>query len=66
MDDFTLIDEGSILLLQPNTPEAEAWSHEHIGINAGYQPYWPTVVIEGRFLAPVLQGILDEGLTVSR
>jgi hypothetical protein len=64
--DFTIQDEGSILLLTPHTELAHDWIHEHIGRNNGYQPYFPTIVIERRYVSDILDGIDSAGLAVSR
>jgi hypothetical protein len=64
--DFTLRDEGSILLLTPRTEPARNWIDEHIGPTNGYQPYYPTIVIEPRYLQPVLDGIAEAGLEARR
>ena len=64
--DFTIRDEGSILLLTPHTEPAHDWIHEHIGRNNGYQPYFPTIVIERRYVSDILGGIDSAGLAVSR
>ncbi len=60
--DFTIRDEGSILLLTPHTDPARNWIHENIGPTNGFQPYYPTIVIEPRYLQPVLEGIAEAGL----
>jgi hypothetical protein len=60
--DFTVRNEGSILLLTPLNEPARTWIHEHIGRNNGFQRYYPTIVIEPRYLAPILEGIRDSGL----
>ena len=62
--DFTIRDEGSILLLTPHTEPARSWIHKNIGRDNGFQPYYPIVVIEPRYLAPILEGIRDSGLEV--
>jgi hypothetical protein len=62
--DFRLQNEGSVVLLHPLTPNAVAWVNEHIGPHNGYQPQWPSVLIEPRYLEPILQGIADAGLGV--
>jgi hypothetical protein len=64
--DFTIRDEGSILLLTPHTEPARSWIHEHIGPDNGYQPYFPTIVIERRYVYDILDGIDSAGLAVSR
>ena len=66
MADFTVIHDGSVSLLRPNTSAAEAWVEENIGEDNGYQPYWPTVVIERNYLDDILYGLQDEGLVWER
>lgn len=63
--DFTIRDEGSILLLTPHTEPARDWINEHIGRDNGYQPYFPTIVIERRYVEPILGGIRESGLEVA-
>lgn len=63
--DFSIRDEGSILLLTPQTEPAREWIDTHIGPDNGYQPYFPTIVIERRYVAAILEGIRDSGLTLS-
>ena len=62
--DFHLRHEGSIVLLNPISPRAVEWVSEFIGQDNGYQPLYPSVLIESRFLEPILQGIADAGLVV--
>lgn len=64
MADFTLTDGGSVLLLKPSNDAAEEWLSDHIGEDNGYQPYWPTVVIETRYVEAILEGITDDGFEV--
>jgi len=63
--DFILENHGSIFLLRPQNERAVAWVDERIGSNNGYQPYFPTVVIEHRFVADILAGIRSDGLGVA-
>jgi len=62
--DFRAENYGSIFLLRPLTTAAREWVNEHIGQDNGYQPYWPTVVIEPRYVEPILTGLRNDGLTV--
>jgi hypothetical protein len=62
--DFTIRDEGSLVLLSPCTEPARNWIADHIGPDNGYQPYYPTIVVEPRYLAPILEGIRESGLTL--
>lgn len=60
--DFSLQDEGSISILFPLTPAAELWVAKHLPADA---IFWTGgVVIEHRFVAPIVAGILDDGLEV--
>jgi len=62
--DFLLENHGSIFLLKPQTPSAISWVEEHIGQDNGYQPYWPSCVVEHRYIADIVAGIQDHGLAV--
>ena len=62
--DFCLEDHGSILLLRPLPDAAEEWVDENIGEGNGFQPYRPTVVIEPRYVADILEGARLDGLAV--
>jgi hypothetical protein len=64
--DFTIRDEGSILLLTPRTESAREWIDTYIGPDNGYQPYYPTVVIEPRYCGAILEGIREAGLEARR
>jgi hypothetical protein len=46
--DFSVRDEGSLILLTPLSSSAREFVEERIGPGNGFQPYWPTVVIEIR------------------
>ena len=63
--DFTIQNEGSIFLLQPHSFAARAWVDKHIGQGNGYQPYWPTVLVEHRYVVDIVDGIQADGLTVA-
>ena len=62
--DFTVRNEGSIVLLHPHTAAAREWAEENISAE-GYQPMWPTVVMEPRYTEAVLAGITDAGLEIA-
>jgi predicted NodU family carbamoyl transferase len=64
--DFILENHGSILLLRPQNENAIAWLNQNIGSGNGFQPYWPTIVVEHRYIWAILVGIRDDGLEVSR
>lgn len=63
--DFTVQNEGSIILLHPDTELAVHWVEDNIGQANGYQPCWPTVLIEPRYVCDILDGIQADGLTVA-
>jgi hypothetical protein len=62
--DFAVENHGSIFLIKPLTPSATSWIEEHIGQDNGYQPYFPTVVVEHRYIADIVAGIQNDGLAV--
>ncbi len=62
--DVTVVDQGSIVMLYPQTSEGVAWIDEHIGQENGCQPYYPTVVCEHRFADNVIDGMIGDGLAV--
>jgi hypothetical protein len=63
--DFSLRDEGSLILLTPLSPFAHEFVEERIGSDNGFQPYWPTVVIERRYAQAILEGVIAEGMVMS-
>jgi hypothetical protein len=62
--DFVVESHGSIFLVKPLTHSATSWIEEHIGQDNGYQPYFPTVVVEHRYIADIITGIQSDGLAV--
>jgi len=63
--DFTVENHGSIFLLKPQNNRAVDWVHQRIGQKNGFQPYFPTVVVEQRYIADIVSGIRNEGWVVS-
>lgn len=60
--DFLLQDQGTMAVLFSLTDEAVAWVDEHLPPNP---IYWTGgVVVEHRYVAPIVAGILDDGLEV--
>ncbi len=62
--DIQTENHGSIILLRPLTDAAISWVNEHIGSDNGYQPYWPTVLAEPRYVTEIVLGAHRDGLTV--
>ena len=60
--DFQLIRQSTIVLLEPLTDVARAWTEEHIPADA--TRFAPAIVIEHRYIADVAAGIERDGLTV--
>jgi len=63
--DFELQNHGSIFLLIPQSTSARIWVHDHIGKDNGYQPDYPTVVVEHRYIADIVEGIVADGLVLA-
>ena len=60
--DFRIEFHGAIILLVPLTRSGCAWADKNIGADNGYQLYWPTVILEPRYVDDVLVGIRRKGL----
>jgi hypothetical protein len=60
--DFLVENHNSIFLLRPLTDAARNWVEEHIGQDNGYQPYFPTVVIDHSYISDIVVGIQNDGL----
>jgi hypothetical protein len=60
--DFCIHNHGSIFLHAPQSTSARLWLAENVGRDNGYQPYWPTVVIEHRYIQTIVEGIQNDGL----
>ena len=63
--DFEVQNHDSIFLLIPQTDSARNWVDDHIGKDNGYQPHYPTVVVEHRYIADIVAGIQGDGLAVA-
>jgi hypothetical protein len=63
--DFIVENHGSIFLLRPQNENAIAWVDEHISADNGYQPQYPTVLVEHRYISDIVAAIQDDGFAVS-
>lgn len=63
MTDFSVSGGGTIFLLTPNTPEAEAWVEEHLPEDR--QTLGKGIAVEHRYIGGIVDGIRDDGLTVN-
>jgi hypothetical protein len=62
--DFVLESHGSTFLLRPLTESARIWIDDHIGPGNGYQPQYPTILVEHRYIADIVRGAIADGLAV--
>jgi hypothetical protein len=61
--DFRFDNHGSVCLLTPLTDAAEAWVSDNLPESA--MTFGSAVVIEPRYVGPILEGIDAEGLVIS-
>ena len=54
----------SIALLYPQTPDGHLWLSAHVDRENSYQPWWPVVLVESRYINNVIDGMIDSGLLV--
>jgi hypothetical protein len=62
--DFFCENHGSIFLLRPISPASFAWIEEHLPPDR--LTFGNAVVVEPRYVWAILNGLQDDGLTVSR
>jgi hypothetical protein len=55
---------GSLFLLRPLTPQAQAWVDAHVALE-GWQWLGRAFAVEGRYLSDLLTGMEGDGLTVA-
>lgn len=60
--DITIINHGSILVLQPGTPDGREWLDEHIGDDA--QTWGGGIVVEPRYVGAIVNGMIEDGLAL--
>ena len=60
--DFRLENHGSLCLLKARTDAATLWAHENISDEAMH--FGGGIVIEPRYVQPIINGIEGDGLTV--
>jgi hypothetical protein len=61
--DFSVADHGSIVLLLPCTPAAEAWVEEHIPDDA--MTFGKAYAVERRYFGDIYHAIKAEGLVIA-
>lgn len=63
MADFTLIDHGSIVVLNANTDAARSWADDHLPADrTTWGPHG--TVIEPRYVGDIVDGIQGDGLEI--
>ena len=60
--DFAVENHGTIFLLRPITPAAFEWVQERLPEDR--QEFGDAVVVEHRYIADIVRGILNDGLAV--
>jgi hypothetical protein len=64
--DFLVENHLSIFLIRPLNEMARAWLENNIDAAGSFQPYWPAVVVEHRYVSAIFLGLQEDGLTVTR
>lgn len=62
--DIDVTDGGSVNIVTPLTDTATDWINENVS-DEGYHPYWPSLVVESRYLGDLLFGMQSDGLTLT-
>jgi hypothetical protein len=61
--DFKLENHGSLFVLRPLNPVAQNWMSENLSVDEPETQFWgDAIVIEPRYLEPIVDGILADGL----
>ena len=63
--DFQLENHGSLFLLRPLNDAAKNWMDEHLPVANPETQFWgDSIIIEPRYVAPIVDGILADGLAL--
>ena len=63
--DFELENHGSLLVLRPLNSEANEWMQDHLPVDEPETRFWGhAIVIEPRYVAPIVDGIVRDGLVL--
>jgi hypothetical protein len=63
--DFRLENHGSLFLLRPLNLAAKDWMSEHLPIDNPETQFWgDAIVIEPRYVAPIVEGIIGDELVL--
>ncbi|MCY2927544.1 MAG: hypothetical protein NT031_19315 [Planctomycetota bacterium] len=61
--DINVDDEGSVFLFSPITPLAREWVATNLSLE-GWQWLGRAFAVEHRFVAPIVEGMMNDGLRV--
>lgn len=59
--DFALENHGSVQLLRPQTVAGQQWLQDHMPADAQY--LGSAIAIHPRYLAPIIDGLVEDGLS---
>jgi hypothetical protein len=63
--DFEVSNCGSLFLLRPLNSAAKEWMQEHLPVDSPETQFWgEAIVIESRYLEPIIEGILADRLVL--
>jgi hypothetical protein len=63
--DFKLENHGSLFLLRPLNHVARNWMSENLPVDEPETQFWgDAIVIEPRYVAPIVEGIIGDGLVL--
>jgi hypothetical protein len=63
--DFELANHGSLYLLCPLNSAAKDWMEENLPMDNPETQFWGSaIVIEPRYVAPIVDGIIGDGLSL--
>jgi hypothetical protein len=63
--DFRLENHGSLFLLCPLSSAAKGWTREHLPVGSPETQFWgDAIAIEPRYVAPIVDGIMRDGLVL--
>ena len=63
MSDIVVKGGDSIFFFDPVSDEAVDWITRFVS-QEGYQPYWPTVLVEHRYVQGLVNAAINDGLEV--
>jgi hypothetical protein len=63
--DFKLENQGSLFLLRPLTSAAKDWMNDQLPMDNPETQFWcDAIVIEPAYAAPIVEGIIGDGLVL--